>query len=79
MTPPSTHRRLSTARRRCDGRAGVARTTASQVREAPDRTWQELVDIGYLVRLDGVDLDEVAGYFEKHGLTERWHELKRFL
>jgi hypothetical protein len=49
------------------------------MRDAPDRTWQELVDIGHLVRLDGVDLDEVAGYFEKHGLTERWHELKRFL
>jgi len=49
------------------------------MRDAPDRTWQELVDIGHLVRLEGVDLDEVAGYFQKHGLTERWHELKRFL
>lgn len=49
------------------------------MRDAPDRTCQELVDIGHLVRLDGVDLHEVAGYFEQHGLTERWHELRRFL
>ncbi len=49
------------------------------MRDAPERTWQELVDIGYLVRLEGVDRDEVRGYFEKNGLLERWHELERAL
>jgi hypothetical protein len=47
------------------------------MRDAPERTWQELVDIGHLVQIDGVDRDEVRGYFEKNGLTERWHELER--
>jgi Uncharacterised nucleotidyltransferase len=49
------------------------------MRDAPDRTWQDLVDIGYLVRLPGVDRGEVRGYFEKHGLSERWHELEQAL
>jgi Nucleotidyl transferase AbiEii toxin, Type IV TA system len=49
------------------------------MRDAPERTWQELVDIGHLVRLDGVDRNEVRGYFEKSGLLERWHELERAL
>ena len=39
--------------------------------EAPERTWQDLADIGYLVRLDGVDLGEVQGYFARAGLEER--------
>ena len=28
---------------------------------------------------DGVDRDEVRGYFEKSGLLERWYELERAL
>jgi hypothetical protein len=49
------------------------------MRDAPDRTWQELVDIAHLVRLEGVDRDEVRGYFEKSGLLERWRELEASL
>jgi hypothetical protein len=49
------------------------------MRDSPDRTWQELVDIGYLVGLEGVDRTEVRGYFERHGLMERWHEIERSL
>ena len=49
------------------------------MRDAPERTWQELVDIGYLAKLEGVDRGEVQGYFEKHGLGERWRELERSL
>jgi hypothetical protein len=45
--------------------------------DAPERTWQDLVDIAYLLRLEGVNQDEVRGYFEKAGLEERWHELAR--
>ncbi|MGE0460638.1 MAG: nucleotidyl transferase AbiEii/AbiGii toxin family protein [Vicinamibacterales bacterium] len=45
------------------------------MRDAPERMWQELVDIGHLAKLDGVDRDEVRGYFEKCGLLERWREL----
>ena len=49
------------------------------MRDAPERTWQEMADIGFLVTLDGVDRNEVRGYFEKNGLGERWHELARTL
>lgn len=47
------------------------------MRNAPDRTWQELVDIAYLLRLDGVNRDEVKRYFERADLLERWHALER--
>lgn len=49
------------------------------MRDAPERTWQELVDIAHLVRLEGVDREEARGYFEKNGLQERWRELERSL
>ena len=49
------------------------------MRDAPERTWQELVDIGYLAQLKGVDRTEIQGYFEKHGMAERWRELERSL
>jgi hypothetical protein len=49
------------------------------MRDDPERTWQELVDIGYLVRLEGVDRDEVRGYFQKSGFEDRWREIERAL
>ena len=45
------------------------------MKDAPERTWQDLVDIGYLLRLPGVDLDEARGYFSKAGLDGKWREL----
>jgi hypothetical protein len=45
------------------------------MKDAPERTWQDLVDIAYLFRLDGVDRDEVRQYFERAGLVEKWNEL----
>src|SRR5215510_9096071 len=45
------------------------------MRDAPERAWQDLVDIAYLFQLDGVNRDEVRQYFERAGLAERWHEL----
>jgi hypothetical protein len=49
------------------------------IKEAPERTWQDLADIGFLLRLQGVDRAEAEGYFERAGLLERWHELSRAL
>lgn len=49
------------------------------MRDDPERTWQDLADIAYLLRLDDVDRDEARGYFEKSGLGERWRELERLL
>jgi hypothetical protein len=49
------------------------------IKNAPERTWQDLADIGYLLRVDGVDREEVRGYFRRAGLEEKWHELARAL
>jgi hypothetical protein len=45
------------------------------MKDAPERTWQDLVDIAYLFRLDGVNRDEVRQYFESAGLVDKWYEL----
>lgn len=45
----------------------------------PERTWQEMVDIGYLLKLEGTNRDEVRDYFAKANLLERWKELTRGL
>ena len=49
------------------------------IKEAPERTWQDLADIAFLLQLPGVDRGEAAGYFERAGLLERWYELSRAL
>jgi hypothetical protein len=49
------------------------------IRNAPERTWQEMVDIGYLLTLPETDREEVRGYFARADLLERWHELERAL
>jgi hypothetical protein len=43
----------------------------------PDRSFQELADIQFLLRLPGVDDREVQRYFEQHGLREKFDELTR--
>ena len=45
----------------------------------PARTFQELTDIRFLLKLPGVDADEVRDYFERHGLEERYSELQATL
>ena len=51
----------------------------SAMKDAPERIWQDMADIGYLLRVDGVDRDEARGYFLRHQLEEKWHELERGL
>jgi hypothetical protein len=43
----------------------------------PGRTLQEMADIRFLLRLEGVDEEEVRGYFGEAGLDERFDEIKR--
>jgi hypothetical protein len=47
------------------------------MRDAPERALQDLVDVAYLLGIDGVDRVEVEGYFVRAGLEARWHELTR--
>jgi hypothetical protein len=47
------------------------------IRNAPERLWNDLADIAYLLGVPGVDREEARRYFEKAGLLERWHDLER--
>jgi hypothetical protein len=49
------------------------------IRNRPSRMFQDMADIRFLARLPGVDLKEVRGYFEKHGLADKFVELERTL
>ena len=45
----------------------------------PGRTFQEMADIRFLLRLPQVDRQEIKGYFERHGLRERFDDLEKSL
>ncbi|MCP4897221.1 MAG: nucleotidyl transferase AbiEii/AbiGii toxin family protein [bacterium] len=49
------------------------------IKNDPSRTLRELADIQFLLTLPGVDHEEVRGYFLKHGLEDRFDELKKSL
>jgi hypothetical protein len=49
------------------------------MKNAPERTWQEMVDISYPLTLDGTDRREAREYFAKASLLQRWEELERGL
>ena len=49
------------------------------IADAPERAWQDMADIGYLLRIAGLDREEVRGYFVRAGLEERWRDLARAL
>jgi predicted nucleotidyltransferase len=41
----------------------------------PSRSFQDMVDIRFLLNLPGVDQHEIQGYFEKQGMGDRFNEL----
>jgi hypothetical protein len=45
----------------------------------PGRTFQEMADIRFLLQLPQVDRREIEGYFERHGLRERFDDLEKTL
>ena len=45
----------------------------------PQRTFQEMADILFLLRLPGIDAAEIRGYFEKQGLSDKYDEIKKIL
>jgi len=80
-----TSRELFAARRWVAGHGGrrlavlrpehLAAMKVFAMKNDPSRTFRELEDIRFLLTLDGVDRDEVKGYFEKHGLGHRHDEI----
>jgi hypothetical protein len=47
------------------------------MRNDPSRTLQEMADVQFLLRLPGIDEEEIRRYFERAGLLERYREIKR--
>ncbi|MBZ5640152.1 MAG: hypothetical protein LAO51_15505 [Acidobacteriia bacterium] len=45
----------------------------------PGRALREMADIGFLLKLPGIDEEEVRGYFEKAGMREKYDEIRRSL
>ena len=45
----------------------------------PSRTFQEMADLQFILGLAGVDVGEIRNHFERHGLLERFDELRRIL
>lgn len=43
----------------------------------PERSFREMADLQYLLRLPGLDLEEIRGYFEKYGQMEKFIELTK--
>jgi hypothetical protein len=43
----------------------------------PARTFGEMADLQEILGLPGVDVREIQGYFERHGMRERFDELRR--
>jgi len=49
------------------------------IKNDPERTYQEMADIQFLLRLPGINEEEIKGYFEKQGLLDRFDEIKKVL
>lgn len=45
----------------------------------PLREYQEMADLQFLLTLPEIDVDEVKGYFEKHGLMEKYDAIRNKL
>ena len=55
----------------------LAAMKVQAMRNDPERVLRELDDIRFLLRLPGIDEEEIRGYFERAGLRERYDEIKR--
>ena len=47
------------------------------IKNDPERSFKEMADLQYLLRLPGLDSEEIRGYFEKYGQMEKYDELAR--
>lgn len=57
----------------------LAAMKVQAMKNDPDRTFGEMADLQFLLRLPDTDRTEVRRQFERHGLQERWRELERSL
>jgi hypothetical protein len=45
----------------------------------PERTFQEMADILFLMQQPGIDKKQIRSYFEKQGLLDKYHEIQKIL
>lgn len=57
----------------------LAAMKVQAIKNDPERTFQEMADLQFLLRLPGIEQDEVKSYFEGSGLLEKYHEIQRLL
>jgi hypothetical protein len=50
---------------------------AAAIANDPDRGIRDLADVQFLLRLPGIDDNEVRGYFAKRGILDIWERLHR--
>lgn len=55
----------------------LAAMKVQALKDDPTRMFKEMSDLQFLMGIPGVDEGEIRRYFEKHGLLERFDELKR--
>ena len=55
----------------------LAAMKVQAMKNDPRRTLKEMADIRFLLELPGIDEEEIRGYFERAGLSDRYDELKR--
>jgi hypothetical protein len=55
----------------------LAAMKAQAVKESPGRASKDLADVAALLKLPGVDVEEVRRYFEKHGLAAEFERIVR--
>lgn len=57
----------------------LAAMKVQAMKNDPDRTFQELADIRYLLGLPETDGEQVRAQFERHGMLDRYDDLKKTL
>lgn len=82
---PATARQLFDAAQELDGPGGLrvrvpspehlAAMKVAAMQSDPERAFQEMADIRFLLRLPGVNREQVRRYFVQHDLEERFREL----
>jgi hypothetical protein len=57
----------------------IAAMKIQAMKNDPERVFQEMADILFLLCLPETDREEIRGYFEKQGMLERYDEIRKVL
>jgi hypothetical protein len=57
----------------------LAALKVQAMKNDPERTFQEMADILFLMQLPGINKSEIREYFEKQGLADKYDEIRKIL